>query len=84
MTLAVIVAAITRPVDVPIYALWLALAALVGGIATTALCAAPMHIKLIREGKNSARIELMLKCNAWRAIAAGLGLGAAIATMAAA
>lgn len=81
MGLAVATAVAVAPRDIPEHALWLAGAGLAGGIATTALCAAPMHIRLIRDGKDSRRIELMLKCNAWRAVAAGAGLAAAIATL---
>lgn len=83
MGLAVVAALATRPADVPAPALWLATAALAGGIVTTAFCAAPMHIKLIREGKDAARIELMLRCNTVRAGAAVVGLAAAVATLAA-
>lgn len=81
MGVAVLAAVLARPVDVPGHALWLAAGALGGGIVTTAFCAAPMHIRLIREGKDEGRIERMLRCNAWRAAAAVVGLGAAVATL---
>lgn len=81
MGLAVLAAVVLRPMDIPAVAVWLAAAALVGGIVTTAFCAAPMHLQLIKEGKDAAKIERMLACNAWRAAAAVVGLVAAVLTL---
>jgi hypothetical protein len=83
MGLAVLAAALFRPVEIPVGAIWVAIIALAGGVVTTAFCAAPMHVQLIKEGKNVARIERMLKCNAARALAALIGFGAAIWTLSA-
>lgn len=81
MALAVLAAFLFGPTDVPLLARWGALIALAGGVATTALCAAPMHLRLIRDGKDDRVIRLMLACNRGRAAFAALGLGAAIWTL---
>lgn len=83
MGAAVLAAVLFEPAEIPAGAAWTALAALVGGAIATAFCAAPMHIQLIRGGKDSAKIERMLACNTARAAAAVVGLGAAIWTLAA-
>lgn len=81
MGLTVCAAIVLTPTDIPRSALALGAVALVGGVVTTAFCAAPMHIRLIRQGKDAVTIERMVKCNAWRAIASLIGLAAAVLTL---
>lgn len=76
MSVAVMAAATFRPDDIPIGALWLALVALFAGVVTTALGAAPLHIWLIKHGKDKDRIDRMLAWNAARTVAAAFGLAA--------
>ena len=82
MALSVLGAAILSPTDVPSPARLAAMVALGGGFVTTAFCAAPLHIALIRLGKDRRRIERMLRCNTARMLAALLGFAAAVATLA--
>lgn len=81
MGLSVLAALVLAPPDVPLWARLVALIALAGGIVTTAFCAAPLHIALIRHGKDMRRIRQMLGCNAARAAFAGLGALAAAGTL---
>jgi hypothetical protein len=82
MALAVLIAVIVRPAEVPTGALWMASVALAGGLGTTLFCAAPMHVALIKHGKDPARIERMLACNTARAGFALVGMAASIWTLA--
>lgn len=81
MAITVVFAAALAPSDIPQWARHTALAALAGGVATTALCAAPLHIALIKQGKDMARVRMMIRCNAARAGFAGLGALAAVGTL---
>jgi hypothetical protein len=84
MAMVVILSVIVRPPDIPVEAVWIGAIALLGEIVTTAFCAAPLHIRLIRDGKDLRRIDLMLACNSARNVAALVGLGAAAWTLLAA
>lgn len=82
MGFSVAAAIFVRPPEIPVPALWIGAIALAGGVITTAFCAAPMHIALIKHGKDLERIRRMLACNAARAAFAVVGLGGALWTLA--
>lgn len=78
MSMAVVIAGLFRPSELPIGAVWLAVSALFAGVVTTAFGAAPLHISLIKYGKDKRRINQMLTRNTARTVAAAFGLAASV------